>query len=133
MSDHVTPVPHQSGLSTRQQIGVGFVMLICGFLLGYVVSFIGARSDRAERDALAYSSRLANLRGELGMMSSEVNQNNYGSAAKARPAFSMASARPQTARLTRPPSGNCKRCSRDATKSRPFWPRLTLPSKRSSL
>jgi len=63
------------------------------FLLGYVPATLGARAARAEQDRLTHALAFAQLQVQLGMMSLEVNRDNYGMAAQlATPFFDGVSA-----------------------------------------
>jgi hypothetical protein len=56
--------------------------LIAVFLLGYVPSCLSARQSREQNARLEYQLKLAELRGQLGLMSYEANRNNYTTAAQ---------------------------------------------------
>jgi hypothetical protein len=65
-----------------KKVGIGALVLVLAFLLGYVPSCVSARSVREENARLLRKLKLTELRGQLGMMSYEANRNNYASAAQ---------------------------------------------------
>ena len=68
--------------STSTKLGIGALALLAAFLVGYVPASLGARAARAEQDRLTHELALATLQIQLGMMSYEVNRDNYGRAAQ---------------------------------------------------
>jgi hypothetical protein len=64
------------------KLALAAAALIAFFLLGYIPANMSARSAQERNSQLEYDLRLADLRGQLGMASYEVNQNNYASAAQ---------------------------------------------------
>jgi hypothetical protein len=68
--------------STPTKLGIGALALAGAFLLGYVPASLSARAARAEQDRLTHKLTLATLQVQLGMMSYEVNRDNYGLAAQ---------------------------------------------------
>jgi hypothetical protein len=69
-------------ISTPRKLGIGALVLVGVFLLGYVPAELSARAARAERDRLTHRLALATLQLQLGMMSYHVNRDNYGLAAQ---------------------------------------------------
>ncbi len=69
-------------ISTPKKLGIGALALLGAFLLGYVPASLSARAARAEQDRLTHKLVLATLQVQLGMMSYEVNRDNYGLAAQ---------------------------------------------------
>jgi hypothetical protein len=69
-------------LSKLKKVGIGAGVLVMVFLLGYVPSCVDARSVREENARLSQKLKLAELRGQLGMMSYEANRNNYANSAQ---------------------------------------------------
>jgi hypothetical protein len=69
-------------ISTPKKLGIGALALLGAFLLGYVPASLSARAARAEQDRLTHKLALAALQVQLGMMSYEVNRDNYGLAAQ---------------------------------------------------
>lgn len=70
------------GQSSRlKKLGIAAVVLVVVFLLGYVPSYWNARSTEKERARLEQQLSLARLHSQLGMVSFEVNRNNYFNAA----------------------------------------------------
>jgi hypothetical protein len=69
-------------VSTPTKLGIGALVLLVVFLLGYVPASLSARAARAEQDRLTRKLALATIQVQLGMMSYEVNRDNYGLAAQ---------------------------------------------------
>jgi hypothetical protein len=69
-------------ISTPKKLGFGALALLGAFLLGYVPASLSARDARAEQDRLTHKLAFASLQVQLGMMSYEVNRDNYGLAAQ---------------------------------------------------
>ena len=69
-------------VSTSTKLGIGALALLVAFLVGYVPASLGARAARADQDRLTHALAFAGLQVQLGMMSYEVNRDNYGLAAK---------------------------------------------------
>ena len=69
-------------VSTSTKLGIGALVLLGVFLLGYVPASMSARAARVEQDRLTHALAFARLQVQLGMMSTEVNRDNYGLAAK---------------------------------------------------
>lgn len=69
-------------ISTPKKLGLGALALLGAFLLGYVPASLNAHTARAEQDRLTDKLELAALQVQLGMMSYEVNRDNYGLAAQ---------------------------------------------------
>jgi len=69
-------------VASARTLGIGAIVLVGTFLLGYVPAEIGARSARAEQARLTHKLELTALEVQLGMMSLEANRDNYGLAAK---------------------------------------------------
>ncbi len=69
-------------ISKPMKLGIGAVVLLGAFLVGYVPASLSARAARAEQDRLTHQLALATLQVQLGMMSYEVNRDNYGLAAQ---------------------------------------------------
>lgn len=63
-------------------IGIGAVALVGAFLLGFVPATLTARDARAEQHRLTQQLAVASIQVQLGMMSYEVNRDNYGLAAE---------------------------------------------------
>lgn len=91
-------------VSTSTKLGVGALALAAAFLLGYVPASLSVGAARAEQDRLAHKLELAAVQVQLGMMSYEVNRDNYGLAAQlATPFFDgvrSAAARPADQNVT---------------------------------
>ncbi len=68
-------------ISTPAKLGIGALVVLAAFLIGYVPASISARAARAEQDRLSHQLAMASLQVQLGMMSYEVNRDNYGHAA----------------------------------------------------
>ena len=68
-------------VSTAGKLGFGAIVLAGTFLVGYVPATLGARDARAEQARLTHMLALTGLQAQLGMMSVEVNRDNYGLAA----------------------------------------------------
>jgi len=69
-------------ISIPTKLGIGVLALLGAFLVGYVPASLSARAARAEQDRLAQKLALAAIQVQLGMMSYEVNRDNYGLAAQ---------------------------------------------------
>jgi hypothetical protein len=69
-------------VSTPAKLGIGVLVLAGAFLAGYVPATLAARTARADQDRLTHKLALATLQVQLGMMSYEVNRDNYGLAAQ---------------------------------------------------
>ena len=69
-------------ISTPTKLGIGALALLGAFSLGYVPASLSARAARAEQDRLTHKLALATIQVQLGMMSYEVNRDNYGLAAQ---------------------------------------------------
>lgn len=69
-------------VSTPVKLGIGALALIGAFLLGYAPAALDARDARAAQERLTRQLSLATLQVQLGMMSNEVNRDNYGLAAQ---------------------------------------------------
>ena len=68
-------------VSTAGKLGIGAIALVGTFLAGYVPASLSARDARAEQARLTHTMALTGLQAQLGMMSVEVNRDNYGLAA----------------------------------------------------
>jgi len=69
-------------LSVPKRLGIGALVLVGTFLLGYVPASLSARAAQAEQNRLTQKLALTTLGIQLGMMSYEVNRDNYGLAAE---------------------------------------------------
>ena len=69
-------------ISTPMKLGIGALAVAGAFLLGYVPASLSARAARSDQDRLTHKLALAELQVQLGMMSYEVNRDNYGLAAQ---------------------------------------------------
>lgn len=69
-------------ISTPRKLAIGALALLGAFLLAYVPASLSARAARVEQDRLTHQLSLATLQADLGMMSYEVNRDNYGLAAR---------------------------------------------------
>lgn len=82
MSDENKPAgsgdEKSSGL---RRIGIAAAALVATFLIGYVPSCRSARSAETQRAQAERQLNLARLHSQLGMMSFEVNRNNYSKSA----------------------------------------------------
>ena len=65
-------------ISIPKKLAIGALALLAAFLLGYVPASLNARAAQAEQDRLTHKLALAALQVQLGMMSYEVNRDNYG-------------------------------------------------------
>jgi hypothetical protein len=63
-----------------RKIVIRAVVLLAVFLLGYIPSCLSARNAQGQKAQLESQLRLAELTGQLGMASYEVNRNNYANA-----------------------------------------------------
>jgi hypothetical protein len=68
-------------ISTSKKLSIGALALLGAFLLAYVPATLNARAARVEQDRLTQKLEAA-LQVQLGMMSYEVNRDNYGLAAQ---------------------------------------------------
>ena len=76
-----SPTINERWYKSPKKLAIAAAVLIAVFLLGYVPSCIDARMVRQQNAGMQYHLKLANLRGQLGMMSNEANRNNFGRAA----------------------------------------------------
>ena len=74
-------------VSTSTKLGIGALALLAAFLVGYVPASLGTRAARVEQDRLTHALAFARLQVQLGMMSNEVNRDNYGRAAQMATTF----------------------------------------------
>lgn len=66
---------------------VGALTIVGVFLLGYAPASLTARAERAERVRLERVVAVSEIQIQLGMMSYEVNRDNYGLAAQVATVF----------------------------------------------
>src|SRR5674476_187205 len=99
-------------ISTPKKVGIGALALLGAFVLGYVPASLSAHAARAEQDRLTHKLALAALQVQLGMMSYEVNRDNYGLCPGGAGASSTPS--PFTSR------GRSPRCSRSRRNRRRY-------------
>ncbi len=76
-----TTTGNEEQRSRLKRIGIAAGVLIAVFLLGYVPSCRTANSAERQRAQLEQQLTLARLHSQLGMVSFEVNRNNYTEAA----------------------------------------------------
>ncbi|MBI2818268.1 MAG: hypothetical protein HYX72_15150 [Acidobacteria bacterium] len=69
-----------SRTSDPRKLAIWASVLLAVFLLGYIPSWLSARSARAEAALLDHNLKVAKLLGELGMVSYEASRNNFASA-----------------------------------------------------
>jgi hypothetical protein len=69
-------------VSTPVKLGIGALALIGVFLLGYAPASLNAHAARSAQERLTHKLAVATLQVQLGMMSNEVNRDNYGLAAQ---------------------------------------------------
>lgn len=74
-------------MTMSAKVGIGAVVLVIAFLLGYVPASLTARAERAERDRLQRTVAVSEIQIHLGMMSYEANRDNYGLAAQLATVF----------------------------------------------
>lgn len=87
MENRNKPAPHPAANADHKPINltklaVAAGVLLAVFSLGYIPSCVSARSAEERNVRLQNNLKLADLRGQLGMASYEVNRNNYASAAQ---------------------------------------------------
>ncbi len=66
---------------------VGALTIVGVFLLGYAPASLTARAERAERVRLEHALSVSKIQIQLGMMSYEVNRDNYGLAGELATVF----------------------------------------------
>lgn len=82
MSDENKPAASGDEKSSGlRRIGIAAAALVAVFLIGYVPSCRSARSAETQRAQAEHQLNLAQLHSQLGMMSFEVNRNNYSKSA----------------------------------------------------
>lgn len=82
MSDENKPAASGDEKSSGlRRIGIAVAALVAMFLIGYVPSCRSARSAETQRAQAEHQLNLARLHSQLGMMSFEVNRNNYSNSA----------------------------------------------------
>jgi hypothetical protein len=82
MSDENQKTPATETQRSRlKTLGIAAGVLLAVFLLGYVPSCRSANSAEAQRAQVAQQLSIARLHSQLGMVSFEVNRNNYSKAA----------------------------------------------------
>ncbi len=69
-------------ISKPAKLGIIVLALMGAFLIGYMPASQSARAARSEQDRLSHKLTLATLQVQLGMVSYEVNRDNYGLAAR---------------------------------------------------
>lgn len=74
-------------MSTSRKFLLVVLALVAAFLAGYVPATMDARAARASQAAAEQRLVLAELQVQLGMMSYELNRDNYGFAAQLATAF----------------------------------------------